>query len=174
MQEFFLAEELSEASLDGPSDDSVAIEIKKSDFAWSSAGAATLVDLELVVPQGDLIAVIGETGSGKSSLLGAILGEITCVSGSVANPSSVQGSIAYVPQQAWIYNATVRENILFGEPFDEARYRNAVYVSCLQTDFAQMAAGDMTEIGEQGVNLSGGQKQRISIARVIQAAICCT
>lgn len=69
------------------------------------------------------------------------------------------GSIAYVPQQAWIFNATIRDNILFGRPFDQTRYDQVTYASALLTDFANFPAGDFTEIGERGVNLSGGQKQ---------------
>lgn len=81
----------------------------------------------------------------------------------------IRGTKAYVSQQAWIYNATVRENILFGRKYDETRYANAIKVSALTRDLGLMTDGDMTEIGEKGVNLSGGQKQRVSIARAVYA-----
>lgn len=88
----------------------------------------------------------------------------------MAGSAALGGSVAYVPQQAWIFNATVRENITFGLPFDEARYEAAVDASSLRADIEkQFDGGDQTEIGEKGVNLSGGQRQRISIARAIYA-----
>ena len=74
----------------------------------------------------------------------------------------MRGSIAYVPQQAWIQNATLRDNILFGRPFDPVKYEEVITACALGSDLAQLPAGDMTEIGEKGINLSGGQKQRVS------------
>jgi ABC-type multidrug transport system fused ATPase/permease subunit len=82
----------------------------------------------------------------------------------------VRGKVAYVPQQAWIFNDSLRNNILFGKPFDEAAYKSTLEVSCLERDCEILGAGDLTEIGERGVNLSGGQKQRVSIARAIYSA----
>lgn len=102
----------------------------------------------------------------KSSLASAILGELRLIDGSAL----LQGSVAYVPQQAWIFNATVRENITFGLPFDESHYGASVDVAALRADIdRQFDAGDQTEIGEKGVNLSGGQRQRVSIARAVYA-----
>ncbi|KAJ4459390.1 Multidrug resistance-associated protein [Paratrimastix pyriformis] len=124
---------------------------------------ATLREISFDVPRGSLTMVVGPVGSGKSSLAAALIGEITRVSGDVV----VGGTLSYCAQQAWITNATVRENILFGLPFDEERYRRAVEVCALEPDFKIMAAGDQTAIGEKGVNLSGGQKQRISLARSV-------
>jgi ATP-binding cassette subfamily C (CFTR/MRP) protein 1 len=83
--------------------------------------------------------------------------------GSISN----YGSVAYASQQAWIQNCSARENILFGKPFDQSRYNAVIEACCLSTDFAILANGDLTEIGEQGVNLSGGQKQRLNIARAV-------
>ncbi|GAB5365970.1 hypothetical protein AAMO2058_001104200 [Amorphochlora amoebiformis] len=123
----------------------------------------TLKDISLEAKDGDLIAIIGPTGSGKSSILHAILGEIPMLSGTV----QTRGNIAYVPQQAWIFNATVRQNILFGLPYDRRKYQRAVRISGLVKDLSIMEAGDQTEIGERGINLSGGQKQRVSIARAV-------
>jgi len=125
----------------------------------------TLKDINMKAENGQLVAIIGATGAGKSSLLHAVLGEIPTNSGVV----QTRGTIAYVPQQAWIYNATIRNNILFGMEYDEKRYCRAVRISGLSKDLQNLAAGDMTEIGERGINLSGGQKQRVSIARSVYA-----
>lgn len=78
-------------------------------------------------------------------------------------------SVAHVPQQAWILNATVRDNILFGRPFDANHYRRTINACALGPDLEMLTGGDMTEIGEKGINLSGGQKQRVSIARAVYA-----
>lgn len=118
-------------------------------------------NLNLSGPQ--LVAIIGSVGSGKSSLCNSILGEMKQVKGSVAK----KGSIAYVPQQAWIINASLRENIIFGTPYDEIRYNEVLEACALLPDLKILAAGDLTEIGERGINLSGGQKQRVSIARAL-------
>jgi ABC-type multidrug transport system fused ATPase/permease subunit len=100
-------------------------------------------------------------GAGKSSLLEGIIGEMKLVSGRC----EVSGSIAYSPQQAWIQNETLKENILFGLPFDEEKYNKILEDCCLLPDLSLLPAGDNAEIGEKGYNLSGGQKQRLSIAR---------
>jgi len=114
---------------------------------------------------GKLTVIVGRVGSGKSSLVQGMLGEIKKVSGSVR----VYGSIAYVPQTAWIFNATLQENVLFGKPLDYERYAKSLYVSALESDLDVLPAGDLTAIGEKGINLSGGQKQRVSIARAVYA-----
>ncbi|XP_053403770.1 ATP-binding cassette sub-family C member 5-like isoform X1 [Mercenaria mercenaria] len=123
----------------------------------------TLQDLTLVAEKGKLIGICGSVGSGKSSLLSAVLGRMLHVSGKVA----VQGSLAYVSQQAWVMNTTVRDNILFGETYDPDRYAAVVESCALLQDFSDFVDGDQTEIGERGINLSGGQKQRISLARAV-------
>eukprot|EP00903_Cladosiphon_okamuranus_P012646 g11831.t1 len=117
------------------------------------------------IPSGKLTAVVGQVGSGKSSLLSALLGDMTKVEGEI----SIDGSVAYVAQTAWIINATLKDNVLMGRPFDEARYRQVLDVCDMKQDLAQLPAGDETEIGEKGINLSGGQKQRVSIARAAYA-----
>lgn len=123
----------------------------------------TLTGIDVSAEPGQLVMVAGAVGSGKSSLLATMIGNITKVSGKV----QVQGKVAYVAQTSWIINDTVRTNVLLGEPFDEARYREALRVSQLDADLKILPAGDLTEIGERGVNLSGGQKQRVSIARAV-------
>ncbi|KAJ3100111.1 hypothetical protein HDU97_002493 [Phlyctochytrium planicorne] len=132
----------------------------------------TLHNLNLSFPVGKLTAVCGPTGCGKSSLLMALLGEMHRVSGQrflpasdVLQTGSASPSVAYVAQTSWLRNATIRENILFGEPYDANRYAQVIYGCSLDRDLATFEAGDLTEIGEKGINLSGGQKQRVSLAR---------
>ncbi|KAF9364357.1 Canalicular multispecific organic anion transporter 2 [Mortierella sp. NVP85] len=121
----------------------------------------TLIDISILFARGSLTAIVGRVGQGKSSMLSAIIGDMYKRQGTV----KVYGSVAYVPQQAWIINATVRDNIIFGKPFDQERYDRVLSASGLLPDLEILAAGDMTEIGERGINLSGGQKQRVSLAR---------
>jgi ABC-type multidrug transport system fused ATPase/permease subunit len=121
-----------------------------------------LSGLSLVLKKGQLCAVVGRIASGKSTLCSAILNEVVLESKSFAQ---VNGTIAYVAQTAWILNQTVRENILFGAPYDADRYKKVVEACQLSHDLALLDNGDQTEIGERGINLSGGQKQRISLAR---------
>ncbi|KAJ3080533.1 hypothetical protein HDU99_008120, partial [Rhizoclosmatium hyalinum] len=110
---------------------------------------------------GDLTVVIGATGAGKTSLLLSLLGETRRLTGTRTCPNSV----AYVSQTAWLTNATIRQNILFGTPWDPVRYRRVIQACALVKDFEVLEGGDLTEVGEKGINLSGGQKQRISLAR---------
>ena len=112
---------------------------------------------------GQLVAVIGKVGSGKSSLISACLGEIPKLSGDII----VGGSIAYVPQQAWIKNDTFRDNVTFGRPFDFDKYAKIIEACCLQQDIELLPGGDLTEVGEKGITLSGGQKQRLALARAV-------
>lgn len=121
----------------------------------------TLRNITLSVKSKSLTAVVGRVGQGKSSLLNAIIGEMYKQEGTIC----VRSRIAYVPQQAFIINATVRENIVFGNLFDQERYRRVLWACGLDPDLDLLPAGDMTEIGERGINLSGGQKQRVSLAR---------
>ncbi|XP_004704957.1 ATP-binding cassette sub-family C member 11 [Echinops telfairi] len=119
--------------------------------------------INLVVSKGMILGICGNTGGGKSSLLSAILGEMYLLEGSVG----VQGSLAYVPQQAWIIGDSIRENILMGGQYDKAWYLQVLHCCALKGDLEILPFGDMTEIGEWGLNLSGGQKQRISLARAV-------
>uniref|UniRef100_A0A8C4PQD4 ATP-binding cassette sub-family C member 5 n=1 Tax=Equus asinus asinus TaxID=83772 RepID=A0A8C4PQD4_EQUAS len=125
------------------------------------SGQQSLNDLPLPMcfVQGKLVGICGSVGSGKTSLISAILGQMTLLEGSIA----VSGTFAYVAQQAWILNATLRDNILFGKEFDEERQG----ICCLRPDLAILPNSDLTEIGERGANLSGGQRQRISLARAL-------
>lgn len=120
------------------------------------------VRADLEIPCGQLTAIVGPVGSGKSSLLSGLLGDMKRT-GSVA----LGGSVGYCAQEAWIQNATIRDNILFGQPWDEDKYWRVVEKAQLRRDFDLLGARDLTEIGEKGINLSGGQKQRINIARAL-------
>ncbi|WVQ95135.1 hypothetical protein IAU59_002229 [Kwoniella sp. CBS 9459] len=120
-------------------------------------------DINLSIPRGSLTAIVGAIGSGKSSFLQGLMGEMRKTEGKV----TFSGSTSLCAQTPWIQNATVRENILFGQPWDEERYWNAVRDASLEPDLELLEDGDGTEIGEKGINLSGGQKQRVNIARAI-------
>ncbi|KAG0273355.1 hypothetical protein BGZ95_010821 [Linnemannia exigua] len=129
--------------------------------AAATPGRPTLANITLQIPDAHLTAVVGRIGQGKSSLLSALMGEMYKKQGTV----KIYGDLAYVPQQPWILNATVQDNITFGKRFDQNLYDRIVFASGLQPDLDMLPAGDQTEIGERGINLSGGQKQRVSLAR---------
>uniref|UniRef100_A0A6Q2YZ46 ABC-type glutathione-S-conjugate transporter n=1 Tax=Esox lucius TaxID=8010 RepID=A0A6Q2YZ46_ESOLU len=137
--------------------------IDNGTFSWTKEGPPCLRRINVRVPKGSLVAVVGHVGSGKSSLLSAMLGETEKRSGNV----SVKGSVAYVPQQAWIQNATVQENVVFGREKQKTWYQRVLEACALLPDLNILPAGDSTEIGEKGLNLSGGQKQRVSLARAV-------
>ena len=122
-----------------------------------------LKNINLAFGHDELVAVVGTVGSGKTSLLAALAGEIRQTHGLIRQASR----LAYCPQYAWIQNASVRENIVFGKDFDPEWYQKVVYACALQPDLDMLPDGDDTEIGERGITLSGGQKQRINIARAI-------
>uniref|UniRef100_A0A3P8TUN4 ABC-type glutathione-S-conjugate transporter n=1 Tax=Amphiprion percula TaxID=161767 RepID=A0A3P8TUN4_AMPPE len=151
---------VSKAPLSSDGDDVV---LENGTFSWSAEGAPCLKRINIRVPRGSLVAVVGHVGSGKSSLLSAMLGETEKRSGQV----SVKGSVAYVPQQAWIQNATVQDNIIFGREKLKTWYHRVLEACALLPDLDILPAGDATEIGEKGLNLSGGQKQRVSLARAV-------
>lgn len=139
----------------------------------------TLRDLNIEFKKGKLNVIIGPTGSGKTSILMGLLGEMQLRSGNIVVPSlrpkyeeiqdinCMNNSMAYCSQAAWLLNDTVRNNILFSNPFDEERYQAVVEACGLLKDFEILQAGDSTEIGEKGITLSGGQKQRVSLARAL-------
>ncbi|KAK9143916.1 hypothetical protein Syun_013316 [Stephania yunnanensis] len=136
--------------------------IKSADFSWEhNSSKPTLRNVNLEVKTGEKVAICGEVGSGKSTLLAAILGEVPNVKGMI----QICGEIAYVSQVAWIQTGTIQENILFGSNFDKQRYQETLEKCSLLKDLEALPFGDLTEIGERGVNLSGGQKQRIQLAR---------
>ncbi|KAL3664789.1 hypothetical protein V7S43_009969 [Phytophthora oleae] len=139
----------------------VFVAVEEGEFAWDKDGLSLLRDVNLEVKKGEFLVVQGTVGCGKSSLCSALLGEMEKRKGTVF----VGGSVAYCSQQAWIQNMTVKDNILFGHPFERKKYETVLDACALTSDLRSLPAGDLTEIGERGVNLSGGQQARIALAR---------
>uniref|UniRef100_A0A2N9EG28 ABC-type xenobiotic transporter n=1 Tax=Fagus sylvatica TaxID=28930 RepID=A0A2N9EG28_FAGSY len=141
-----------------------AIEIIDGNFSWDlSSSNPTLKEINIKVQHGMRVAVCGTVGSGKSSLLSCILGEIPRISGTV----KLCGTKAYVAQSPWIQSGKIEENILFGKEMERSRYEMVLEACSLKKDLEILSFGDQTVIGERGINLSGGQKQRIQIARAL-------
>ncbi|KAI3769184.1 hypothetical protein L6452_00284 [Arctium lappa] len=142
----------------------VAIEITNGNFSWDGLSAEpVLKDINIKVDRGMKVAVCGTVGSGKSSFLSCILGEVPKVSGSV----KLGGTKAYVAQSPWIQSGKIEENVLFGNEMDRIRYDKVLEACALKKDLEILPFGDQTVIGERGINLSGGQKQRLQIARAL-------
>ncbi|KAJ8673709.1 hypothetical protein QAD02_004971 [Eretmocerus hayati] len=165
INKFMNSEELNPNNVEHDQNEENPLVIENGNFSWDSENTEkpTLRNINLQIKQGQLIAVVGTVGSGKSSLVSAFLGEMEKLSGRV----NTRGSIAYVSQQAWIQNATLQDNILFGKSLDKALYHRVIEACALSPDLKMLPAGDQTEIGEKGINLSGGQKQRVSLARAV-------
>jgi len=177
------------------SDGPAKIALEKATFTWSTAGprpqpssssedgadAFRLINIDVNFPVGRLSVIAGPTGSGKTSILMALLGEMKLLEGRVHLPGGTTSradlpvdpatglidSVAYCAQEAWLVNATVKENIIFASPPDEKRYRAVLKACALERDIEILDAGDQTLVGEKGISLSGGQKQRISLARAV-------
>uniref|UniRef100_A0A0P4Y794 ABC-type glutathione-S-conjugate transporter n=1 Tax=Daphnia magna TaxID=35525 RepID=A0A0P4Y794_9CRUS len=162
LNKFMNADELDPNSVSHETTQS-AISVEKGSFAWSQGEPPILKDINIEIKPGKLVAVVGQVGAGKSSLISAILGEMEKLSGKV----NTNGRIAYIPQQAWIQNCSLRNNILFGKGYNESVYNKVINACALKPDLAMLPGGDNTEIGEKGINLSGGQKQRVSLARSV-------
>ncbi|KAI0782172.1 multidrug resistance-associated ABC transporter [Abortiporus biennis] len=161
------------------------IGIRNSSFTWTADerkdGSLTSEDAsrrnfklkiegEVFFKKGRINLIVGQTGSGKTSLLMALLGEMhhhipLGADALVSLPR--EGGIAYHAQESWVLNETIKENILFGSPFDEARYHDVIEQCALKHDLSLFDAGDLTEVGEKGITLSGGQKARITLARAV-------
>ncbi|XP_052866595.1 multidrug resistance-associated protein 1 isoform X2 [Anopheles cruzii] len=159
---FLNQEELDPDNVQHDEKESSPLLIENGVFSWGGE-ETTLKNINVRVERNQIVAVVGTVGSGKSSLLSAFLGEMDKISGRV----NTLGRIAYVSQQAWIQNATLKDNILFGKPMDQRRYARVIEACALKPDIEMLPGGDMTEIGEKGINLSGGQKQRVSLARAV-------
>ena len=154
------------------------LHVKDASFSVSADPAATEVENktssfrvsineDVVVRRGEILAVCGPVGSGKSTFINGVIGDINAATGSVVELS---GTASLVTQVAFVLNATLRDNILFGRPFDAVLYEKVLDACCLRPDIELLGTrGDMTEIGERGVNLSGGQKQRVALARAAYA-----
>ncbi|XP_072037224.1 ATP-binding cassette sub-family C member 9-like isoform X2 [Amphiura filiformis] len=157
-------------SLSSPLAEHLAIKITGGNFTWDSGSTLpVLSDINMEIPAGKLTMIVGSVGSGKSSLVSAILGEMTTLDGSVRFSSS-RNSIAYAGQKAWLVNASLKDNILFGQTLNNRRYKKVLDACALKQDIDILPGGDRTEIGEKGINLSGGQKQRVSVARAVYSA----
>lgn len=143
-----------------------AVELNNAEFKWSrTQPVPTLTDLDLTLQKGELLAVLGRVGDGKSSLLAAMLGEMHRTDGTCI----VRGRTAYFTQGGWCMGATVRDNILFGLKYEEDFYQRVLRACALEPDLAILPDGDMTEVGEKGVSLSGGQRARVALARACYA-----
>lgn len=161
------------------------IALEHATLSWGTIGtdetsAFRLIDVDVEFSIGQLNVIAGPTGSGKTSLLMALLGEMQLLGGTVYIPggsvrqdlrpdpaTGLTESVAYCAQQAWLVNATIKENILFASPYDEERYHDVLSICALERDLEILDAGDQTLVGEKGITMSGGQKQRISLARAI-------
>lgn len=145
----------------------LAVAVRDASCTWSSYDEKefdlVLEHVNLHVPKGFMVAIIGEVGSGKSSLLNLVLGETRLINGSIY----LSGSTAYVPQVPWIMSGTIRDNILLGKDYDQNRYSEVIQACTLDLDISLMKGGDMACIGEKGINLSGGQRARLALARAI-------
>ncbi|KAJ2164004.1 Multidrug resistance-associated protein 1, partial [Coemansia sp. RSA 562] len=139
-----------------------AVVMSECVFSWG-ADKFALAPITMTVKAGEFVSIIGKVGSGKSSFLSAICGEMPLASGT----GIVSGGIGYVSQKPWIMNATFRENVLLGNEYNEKLYNKVIEACALVEDIKQLPTGDMTEIGHKGINISGGQKARLALARAI-------
>ncbi len=143
----------------------LSLKLHKVDFYHSTPQESVLKNISLEIKSGEAIAIVGSVGSGKSSLLYGLLGECRTSAGTIQRKNA-SGPWAYVPQEAYIINSSLLENLKFGSNLATKEFfRKCVHAACLDKDIRDLPAGFKTEIGEKGVNLSGGQKQRVSLAR---------
>ncbi|KAH6654420.1 metal resistance protein YCF1 [Truncatella angustata] len=170
LTEYLAAEEVQNdaveisAAAEERGDESVIIQ--DGQFSWDRHGSkSALRDIHFVAHKGELTCAVGRVGAGKSSLLQSVLGDLYKEKGNV----KVKGNVAYVAQQPWIMNATVKENIIFGHRYDSNFYEKTVKACALLDDFVQLPDGDETVVGERGISLSGGQKARVGLARAVYA-----
>ncbi|KAI1866951.1 hypothetical protein JX265_007527 [Neoarthrinium moseri] len=170
LTEYLTAEEIQPDAIEiGPAAEERGEEtviIQDGNFSWNRhESKSVLRDIHFVAHKGELTCVVGRVGSGKSSLLQSVLGDLWKEKGEVR----VKGNVAYVAQQPWIMNATVKENIIFGHRYDSNFYEKTVKACALLDDFVQLPDGDETVVGERGISLSGGQKARVALARGVYA-----
>lgn len=152
-------------------DENSVIFMKDAEFSWhTNEEGFRLTDLSVNIRKKQFVGVIGKVGSGKSSFLQAITGDLIKTKGTISISEPNEG-VAIVTQDPWIQYGTIRDNILFGKPYDAAKYRVALEVCALNADLRVLPDGDQTEIGDNGVTLSGGQKARIALARAVYQVI---
>lgn len=171
---FLQRERLPPAEAENPGAAAPAIELANATVVFDGQDKPALSGVSVSLLPGESLAIVGPVGSGKSTLLHALLREVPLREGSLsyldAHRKAVQPRSAYVPQEAFIVNGSLKENLEFGGGQNAERLATALRVSCLEDDLHQLPAGLFTEIGERGVNLSGGQKQRVSLARAVMHA----
>ncbi|XP_068210698.1 multidrug resistance-associated protein 1-like [Palaemon carinicauda] len=161
---YFVSPDIDLSAVCQDEEENSAVAVHGGQFSWGTVNDEEpwiLKNIDITVSYKSLVAVVGSVGSGKSSIMSALLGEMHKEAGRVI----INGRVAYVSQQAWLQNASLKDNIIWGEPLDEIKYRKVIEACALLPDLEMLPGGDMTEIGEKGINLSGGQKQRISLAR---------
>ncbi|XP_057563502.1 ATP-binding cassette sub-family C member 4-like [Hippopotamus amphibius kiboko] len=164
IRNFLSLDEISQCNPQLPSDGKTIVHMQDFTAFWNKTSETpALRGLSFTVRPGELLAVIGPVGAGKSSLLSAVLGELPPSQGLV----TVHGRIAYVPQQPWVFSGTVRSNILFGKKYEKERYEKVIKACALEEDLQFWGDGDLTEIGDGGTRLSAGQKARVSLARAV-------
>ncbi|XP_042110943.1 ATP-binding cassette sub-family C member 4-like isoform X2 [Ovis aries] len=164
IKNFLLLDEISQLNTQLPSGDKTIVHMKDFTAFWDKESEIpTLQGLSFTVRPGELLAVVGPVGAGKSSLLHALLGELPPSQGQV----SVHGRIVYVSQQPWVFSGTVRSNILFGKKYEEERYEKVIKACALEEDLQLLKENDLTKIGDRGTPLSEGQKARVSLARAV-------
>ena len=185
VQKYLDGPELEKKTKEGPE-----VAFEKADIAWPTdedtdeSERFVLRGIDLVFPKGELSVISGQTGSGKSLLLAAILGEADILAGSIYTPKApplgdrfdnkankqnwiLSDCFAFVGQIPWLENATLRDNILFGLPHDEGRYKETIEACALTKDIDMLPDSDKTELGPNGINISGGQKWRVTLARAV-------
>ncbi|XP_060989162.1 ATP-binding cassette sub-family C member 4-like isoform X2 [Dama dama] len=164
IENFLLLDEIPQLNPQLPSDGETIVDVDDFTASWDKkSGTPTLQDLFFAATPGELLAVVGPVGAGKSSLLHAVLGELPPSHGQV----SVHGRIAYVSQQPWVFSGTVRSNILFGKKYEKDRYEEVIKACALGEDLQLLEDEDQTVIGERGTLLSEGQKAQVSLARAM-------
>ena len=161
--EDFMAEPNKLEEIVQPRTANVKLELWECSFSWPGVAEQVLHDLNLSFPTG-LSVVIGKVGAGKSALLQALLGELEKRNGELLK---VDAMIGYCSQTPWLQSMSIRDNILFSYPYDESRYDLVIETCALKADFADFEAGDLSNIGENGIGLSGGQRARVALARAL-------
>nr|AIN44104.1 multidrug resistance-associated protein 4-like protein [Laodelphax striatellus] len=152
-----------DTTVDGRGSNRVVIDNVSAAWKLDSSDQPTLDSLSFSVKEGQLVAVIGSVGAGKSSFLQLLLGEMPIIKGDI----EVRGKVSYATQEVWVFSGSIRQNVTFGLPFDKKRYKQVTRVCALERDFELFPYGDMTLVGERGASLSGGQKARINLARAV-------
>ncbi|KAI9598979.1 hypothetical protein BDF19DRAFT_419287 [Syncephalis fuscata] len=165
LDEFFSQPEVRPPLVEPPpaDDPKLRIYMNNADFIWEGDVNPTISFLSMTVRAGDIVAVVGDVGAGKSSTILAIMGQLRKSEGIM----HLHGSIAYVPSEPWLVSSTLKENIVFGMPYDEHKYRAVIRACALTRDIKSLSRGDDTAIGERGANLTLAQRHRVSIARAV-------